>query len=145
MEDERIERILDAMSEGTSLRAACREEGVTHSWFLRRVKANEHGLRNRYAAAREAQAHALADTVIDIATEAGQGSVDPHTLRVRLDAAKWAASKILPKQYGDKVDVTVDADVKVAGYIIDLTAAVPPPDGMALPGDGQPSLPGPGD
>ena len=142
MEDERIERILESMSEGTSLRAACREEGVTHSWFLRRVKENEHGLRDCYAAAREMQAHALADRVIEIANEAGTGTIDPHTLRVRLDAAKWAAGKILPKHYGDKVDVTLDADVKVAGYIIDLTAPLPLPDGAALPDGDQPSLPG---
>lgn len=52
-----------------------------------------------YARAREAQADYYAEQITDIAdTES-----DPDRARVRIDARKWAAGKMKPKSYGDKV------------------------------------------
>lgn len=57
--------------------------------------------RQQYAHAREGQADAYFDRVLheaETATDAGLG-------RLRVDALKWAASKLAPKKYGDKVEV----------------------------------------
>ena len=32
-------------------------------------------------------------------------TLDPHKARVRMDGQKWAASKILPRVYGDQLDL----------------------------------------
>ena len=37
--------------------------------------------------------------------------LDPQDKRVRADAYKWAASKVLPKVYGDRLDTNVTLDV----------------------------------
>jgi hypothetical protein len=85
---------------------------------FRWLGANEE-FRDQYARAREAQAEALADEIIDIADdghndwmERNQGDAAGwvqngeamQRSRLRVDARKWVASKLLPKKYGDKLD-----------------------------------------
>lgn len=84
--------------------------------------SNDHdGFSERYARAREAQAHFLADEILEIAddgsndwTERQQGEdaitvVDHEHIqrsKVRIDARKWLMAKMAPKRYGDKLAVT---------------------------------------
>lgn len=77
-----------------------------------------------YARAREAQADLLADEIIEIAdtekrtvstNEGDQYSTvtesdNPARSRLMIDARKWKASKLAPKKYGDKVDVTTNGE-----------------------------------
>ena len=55
----------------------------------------------RYARAKLSQADILAEDCLDIADNSipENSTVD----RLRIDARKWLASKLLPKQYGDKM------------------------------------------
>jgi hypothetical protein len=79
---------------------------------------NIEGFAGRYARAREMQAHALVDDLAAISDDGTNDWVannDPENpgyavngehiqrSRLRVDARKWAASKILPKVYGDKI------------------------------------------
>lgn len=89
----------------------------------------------QYARAREDQADSLAEECLDIADNASNDWMernDPnnpgwvangeHTQRsrLRLDARKWFASKVAPKKYGEKLDLShsgtietrSDADIK---------------------------------
>ena len=72
-----------------------------------------------YARARENQADFLADEIIEIADdksgdviETDNGPIENREFssrsRLKIDARKWVASKLKPKKYGDKVDVTSD-------------------------------------
>jgi hypothetical protein len=70
--------------------------------------------RDQYARAREAQADALADEILDIADdglndsyedEDGNRRTDYDVIarsKLRVDARKWIASKLKPRVYGDK-------------------------------------------
>ena len=84
-------------------------------WVDNPVLNAEHGLCDQYMRAREALADVYADEIIEIADD---GSRDYKTLddgrevpdqdhiarsRLRVDARKWAASKLAPKKYGDKI------------------------------------------
>ena len=71
----------------------------------------------QYARAREAQADYLADEMLEIADDSSQDTLMtdkgpiPNTewinrSKLRVDARKWIASKLKPKKYGDKLDVT---------------------------------------
>ena len=75
---------------------------------------------DKYARAREIQAELLADEIISIAdttiegtktkvtdrgTEIITGDMIEHR-RLQVDARKWKASKLYPKRFGDKLDVT---------------------------------------
>jgi hypothetical protein len=56
----------------------------------------------QYARAREEQADYYADEIIEIADTAE----DANLARLRIDARKWKASKLRPKKYGEKIDLT---------------------------------------
>ncbi len=91
---------------------------------LWRYKYNEFSL--LYAKAKQVQADLLAEECIDIADDSTNDWVESLTdeeqgigwklnsdhvsrCRLRIDTRKWLASKLLPKQYGEKqqTDVTV--------------------------------------
>jgi hypothetical protein len=71
----------------------------------------------QYARAREAQADALFDEILDIADESANDSYTDENgnertnqevvarSKVRIDARKWMAGKLRPKVYGDKLDL----------------------------------------
>lgn len=75
-----------------------------------------------YEHAREEFAHSLADELLKISdevrigakvktTEHGEETITGDMVeraRLQVDTRKWLASKILPKKYGDKVDVTTN-------------------------------------
>lgn len=83
--------------------------------------ADNETFRKQYAHAREAQADAIFDEMLDIADDAvndfmerksdkGEGwelnGEHVQRTRLRLDTRKWMASRLAPKKYGDKVDHT---------------------------------------
>lgn len=80
----------------------------------------ESGFAEKYARAREDQADHYADEIIGIADT----EEDPNRARVRVDARKWVASKLKPKNYGEKVAHTgADGEGPVAMAVTWLTAA----------------------
>lgn len=84
----------------------------------------------RYARAREAQAHLLADEIIDIADKSRIGTKKSvkdtdegqevtvvtadmvERSRLMIDARKWKASKLAPKVYGDRTQVELSGEIK---------------------------------
>ena len=67
----------------------------------------------RYARAREAQAHRETEEIKTIADTAT--AEDYNVARLRIDARKWRASKLAPKVYGDKVEMEHSGALKLAG------------------------------
>lgn len=119
MADEICERLAD----GQSLRSICADEHTPgRSTVFRWLAANE-AFRSQYARAREAQADAIFDEILDIADDArndwmARNGIDGddagyvlngehvQRMRLRIDARKWMAGKLRPKVYGDKIDMT---------------------------------------
>jgi hypothetical protein len=102
---------------GKSLRAACRELGLTPSVVLYWTKENKEFL-EQYTRAREVGYRLLADEIIEISDEVDveakhEGEDVRLDLsatavarnRLRVDSRKWMLSKMLPKIYGDKLDM----------------------------------------
>jgi hypothetical protein len=65
-----------------------------------------------YATARERRADVIAEELIAIADaeplRTPQGAIDPAGIahqRLRVETRRWAASKLAPRRYGDKVEV----------------------------------------
>ena len=101
----------------------CKELNINACTFYDWIgKDNE--LSNKYARARELQADFIADQIIEISNTPVQGTKTKETergvevttgdmiehRRLQVDARKWKASKLYPKKYGDKVDVTTDGE-----------------------------------
>ncbi len=94
------EAILRAVMEGSSLRAACRDMGVTRSeWYV--DLAAEPEFADQYARATLIRADDHFDEMMEIA----DGDGDPQRDRLRVDTRKWALARMNPRKYGDKVQI----------------------------------------
>jgi len=56
----------------------------------------------QYARAKEQQADLLAEEMLEISDD----EPDSNRARVKIDTRKWIASKLKPKRYADKLDMT---------------------------------------
>ncbi len=65
--EETRDKILGRIANGESLRGICRTEGMPPAPTVCRWLAEDESFRERYARAREAQADALFDDILDIA------------------------------------------------------------------------------
>ncbi len=113
-----IPAVLEDIQNGLSLRAACEKHKMSAANFLLWVDKDE-ALAKQYARAREVQAEFYADEIIRIA----DSTQDAVKGRLQVDARKWIASKLLPKKYGERVDLT-SAGEKIDGNTIHITREV---------------------
>lgn len=97
------DHICERLAEGESLRSICRDDPFPNKSTVFRWLAANKEFRDQYARARETQADAIADEILDIADEAE----DAAKARLQVDARKWLAGKLRPKVYGDKVSTEV--------------------------------------
>ncbi len=113
-------KICRRLADGEPLRAICADKVMPDKatvlrWLADKAKAD---FRDQYAHAREMQADALFDEALEIADDtSGDWAVDKDgkkTLdhehvqrsRLRVDTRKWAAGKLAPKRYVDKLQHT---------------------------------------
>jgi hypothetical protein len=71
--------------------------------------------------AREFQGHGCFDLVLE---KVYDGETPPDRLRIQIDALKWAASKLLPKKYGDKLEVTGEVAFVPLNDLLDKAKAI---------------------
>lgn len=92
----RIDKVLELVSSGQSLRKSCEAVGMSAPTFLREVDVEQ------YARAREAQADAHFDEMAELEAECRAGTLDPQAFRALLDSRKWRLARMRPRVYGDK-------------------------------------------
>lgn len=108
------ERICTKIADGMSLRKICAEKGMPTVGTVCLWLAKDKQFSEQYARAREAQAETMADEILDIADEIPpmnptNGAYDSGAVnhqRLRIDSRKWVASKLKPKKYGDRLDLS---------------------------------------
>lgn len=122
--------ILEEVAKGNPLNKVCENYGHTYSSVYWAITSNEE-YSKLYARAKELRAHILAEEIIAISDD-NSGDVIIHTLtgerienkefvnrsRLKVDARKWAVSKMLPKVYGDKIDVEHSGTIEQQVFII---------------------------
>jgi hypothetical protein len=106
--------VLDGMRSGLSAFKACQQAGISHSTFLKWVSEDE-SLRDSYAHAREDLIERMAQEVLELSDsevpETGDGKKDWQAIqkhKLQVDTRKWLLSKLAPKKYGDKIEVSGD-------------------------------------
>lgn len=119
---ELIQSLCDRLMQGRSLRSICQDDDTPNiatvcTW----LSNNTLGIHEHYARARDIQADVLAAETQDIADDARNDWMERHgkddqgwllngesvqRSRLRIDQRKWYASKLAPKKYGEKVEVT---------------------------------------
>jgi hypothetical protein len=102
---ETADAICEDIADGRSLRSICDADSMPNKATVFRWLAAHADFRDQYACAREAQADSYVDDITDIADRAKPE--DAVVARLRIDARKWSASKLRPKVYGDKLDMSL--------------------------------------
>ena len=112
--------VCERLAQGETLKAICDDLKISHMSVWRWQEANEE-FSLRYARAREFQARSWFEEMVQAAKTPeygdvkesgidGQGNTWEKTKtedqvahrRLKIDTLKWAVSKILPREYGDK-------------------------------------------
>jgi len=127
------ERLVAEIQTGRSLRQVCKDEGMPHFTTVLRWVASDADFAIKYTRARVAQADTLFDRMEEVEEAVSAGTMDSHAARVVLDSMRWRASKLAPKVYGDRLDVSVtDNRISITGALaaaqsrlLDVTDAVP--------------------
>jgi len=112
--------ICSQLAGGKSLRTICSAGDVPNSSTVQRWLDDREDFRAQYARARLLQAHHYAEEVIDISDEPVADMVEAQRNRGRIDARKWYASKLAPKDYGDKVDLEHSGQIAIKRVVADL-------------------------
>lgn len=140
-----FDRICERIADGESLRTICADEDMpSKSNVFRWLAANPQAA-DQYTRARETQADAIFDEILDIADTAVNDWMEVHgqddvgyringehiqRAKLRIDTRKWMAGKLRPKVYGEKTTVAhgSDPDNPLPGVI---TLNIVKPDGAA--------------
>ena len=107
--------VLDEMRSGLSAYKACKAAGVPQSTFSRWCD-DDATLAESYARAREDLIERMAEEVLNLSDqevpETGDGKKDWQAVqkhRLQVDSRKWLLSKLAPRKYGEKLEVSGDA------------------------------------
>lgn len=115
-----------------SLRTICAMEGMPSvGTVLKWLREDTNGFLAQYTRAKEEQADLIVEDILDIADD---GTNDYMTIikgdttynvedkevtsrsKLRVESRKWIASKLKPKKYGEKMDVTSTNTTVIVGY-----------------------------
>ncbi len=120
------DKICEELALGKSLRTVCSSEETPSIATVFKWMRDYPEFLNQYARAKEESTDALAEEIQDISDDAlndalagGENKavnaiVNAH--RMRIDTRKWLMSKMKPKKYGDKMDVTTDGKPLVVSF-----------------------------
>jgi len=113
-----VDALLVQIETGKSMREVCRMDGMPDHGTVIRWMRDDAALATRYARARMAQADVLFDRMEAVEEAVSAGTMDSHAARVVLDSMRWRASKLAPKVYGDRLDVSVsDSRISISGAL----------------------------
>jgi hypothetical protein len=95
------DEICERLAHGETLRKMVLDDHMPPAGTIYRWLDSNESFRDQYAQARVRQADYYAEMIIDESFGAHDASIG----RLRMDALKWASSKIAPKKYGDKIEL----------------------------------------
>ena len=107
--------VLEAIANGAALSTAlkCASPSPSYAWAKLQLRINPE-LKTAYEQAVEDRGDRLAEELIELAdTPIPDGLDGPsksawvQQMRLRVDVRKWAASKLKPKTYGERLDLSV--------------------------------------
>jgi hypothetical protein len=119
--------------EGESIRAICAKKEIPSTFSVFKRLGESEDFAKRYARARELQAEAMLEQIFEIADDSsrdtkiithGESETEVadnewiNRSRLRVDTRKWAMSKLMPKKYGDKIDLNHSGEVSVKRVMV---------------------------
>ena len=127
-----LDFIFDDISKGMSLRKSCEQNGLPRITFFDWIDKNEKEA-DRYTRARQQGIEARFESIEEDYSEEPQrdpetGKIDSAWVqlqRLKIDSKKWELSKLAPKKYGDKIDVTSKGESVNAPSVINVKIIEP--------------------
>ena len=116
--EENAVTICARIASGESLRSIGRDPTMPSVDAIKVWLRDDLGFQAQYAKARADQAEHYAQEIIEIADDL---SDDPASRRIRIDARKWVACKLLPRKYGDRLQLAGDADAPLQVRVLFIT------------------------
>lgn len=98
------DEFITEIAAGSHMAAFCKARGINYTTLLKFTHADP-SRSEMYARAREDRADVLADEIVDIADEHVATAPAATRNKLRVDARKWAASKLRPRVYGDRLEL----------------------------------------
>ncbi len=106
--------ILNGMANGRSLASILRDKGMpSYAWATLQIR-NDPELQRAYNQALETRGALLAEEIIELADQPMPEGLDGRELsawvqrlKVQVDCRRWSAARLLPKVYGDRLDLSV--------------------------------------
>ncbi len=124
--DEMFEDVCNQISSGKSIKRIAQENSnfTPDGWYYylhQQIEISNLGKEEekdraavrlkRYAQARDSCADSHFDNIVDMADKVVNGSLGYNEGRVAIDAMKFTASRLKPKQYGERLEQTVTVQV----------------------------------
>jgi hypothetical protein len=115
------DKLFNSVAHGKAFTSALRDCAGAPSYpAAKRMLAADPALNARYRAALEDRADSLVDQMLELADEpfpealesAERGAWIQH-LKIRLDTRRYLASKLFPKQYGERLEVGVVHQISI--------------------------------
>jgi hypothetical protein len=111
------------IADNKSIRTICKQKNMPAIRTIFYWLDKHEDFLQQYARAKELQADAIYEDIIEIEGDLRAEIIDPSTARVLIDSHKWRAGKMKPQKYGDKQQLKVTGD---AGLTILTTNYTPP-------------------
>ena len=138
---EKADAICAGLADARSLRSICLDDDMPDQVTVFRWLSSFPEFRKQYTHAREAQADAIFDEMLDIADDASNDWMERadedkrgpgwdlngehvQRTRLRLDTRKFMAARLAPKKYGDRVAVEHSVDETTADRLMRARAQV---------------------
>lgn len=108
------QQIIDEIAGGKSLSGALRLEGMPSYGLAKLMIRTNPEYKEAYEKAVEDRADRLAEEIVELADMVPPDGLEGTAMsawvnqkRLQVDARKWVASKLKPRTYGDRLDVSV--------------------------------------
>ena len=98
-----VDEIMNGIADGTPLREICRREGMPNWRTVNDWLEADEEMAARFARAREIGFDAIAEDILSNVDNVKAISEHIQRSKLRVDARKWAASKLKPGTYGEKL------------------------------------------
>jgi len=112
-----FEYIISQIESGRALISVLKDSGMPSSKTFYQWLEDDEDKVKYYACACEKRADAIFEDILSIvddkskdAAKGTEGMNSVQRARLQMDARKWIASKLNPKKYGDKTDITSGGD-----------------------------------
>jgi len=124
---ELADEICGQLANGDSMRTVCKPDNMPCKATVFNWIRTKEGFLDQYTRAKQESADALTDEMLDIADDATNDWMEKldkdeqsigyqvngdhiQRSRLRIETRKWLASKLKPKKYGDKVQLSGDPE-----------------------------------